>query len=70
MQQAMPPKLHPSTSPFLRLELNHNHSCLLINPNAIASNHLPQLVFLGELPAQSLEVADEGFAAIDQRIFR
>lgn len=38
--------------------------------SAIPSNHLPQLVFLRELSAQNLEVADKGLAAVDECFFR
>ena len=64
-----PPKLHPASQPILRLIITTAPQ-LLIGPSTITSNHLAQLVFLRELPAQNLEVADEGFAAVDQCFFR
>jgi len=35
----------------------------------IPTDHLPQLVFLGKLPAQDLEIANQALAAVDQSFF-
>jgi hypothetical protein len=43
---------------------------LLLSPSTITTNHLPQLVFLREFPAQYLEIGNKGFAAVDQCFFR
>lgn len=38
--------------------------------SGIATNHLAQLIFLGKLSAQDIEIADQALAAVDQSLLR
>lgn len=59
--------MYPGNSPLYLISRPYRRP-LLITRSYISTNHLAQLILLRKLPTQDLHVANQGLAAVHQRL--